>query len=124
MNLRVGIGIDAHRRVEGKQLYLGGVLIASDFGLLAHSDGDVISHAILDAMLGAASLGDKGVIFPDSDPQYKDIRSTMLLSKATALLGAKGYEVVNVDVSAMCEEPKLAPHTVAMKTELAAALGI
>jgi 2-C-methyl-D-erythritol 2,4-cyclodiphosphate synthase len=124
MNLRVGIGTDAHRRVEGRPLVLGGVVIPAPFGLEAHSDGDVLSHAILDAMFGAASLGDKGSHFPPSDQQYKDIRSTELLKRAAHLLESEGYKLVNVDASVICEEPRLSPFIPQMKLELAAALGI
>ena len=122
MKLRIGIGVDAHRRVEGRPLVLGGVTIPAGFGLEAHSDGDVIAHAILEALLGAANLGDKGRWFPPSDPQYKDIRSTVLLEKVTAKLIEEKYSITNIDVSVMCEEPRLAPHVEAMKRVLAAAL--
>jgi 2-C-methyl-D-erythritol 2,4-cyclodiphosphate synthase len=124
MSLRVGIGLDAHRRIEGKPLVLGGVTIASDYGLEAHSDGDVLCHAILDALFGAASLGDKGVHFPPSDPQYKNIRSTVLVERAVRLLLDRGFKVNNIDVSVVCEEPKIEPHVLNMKKELSAALGV
>ncbi|HEY3294160.1 MAG TPA: 2-C-methyl-D-erythritol 2,4-cyclodiphosphate synthase [bacterium] len=124
MSLRVGIGTDAHRRVDGRKLILGGVEIEADFGLEAHSDGDVLCHAILDAMLGAAALGDKGTFFPPSDPQFKDIRSTELLVRASQTLQKHRCALVNVDVSVVCEEPKLLPYIPRMKQELAAALGI
>jgi len=124
MNLRVGIGTDAHRRVSGRRLILGGVEIASDFGLDAHSDGDVLAHAILDAMFGAMGLGDKGTHFPPSDSQYKDIRSTELLKRATETLRQARARLINVDVSVVCEEPKLTPFISRMKGELAACLGI
>jgi len=124
MSLRVGIGTDAHRRVTGRELILGGVRIPADFGLEAHSDGDVLCHAILDAMLGAAGLGDKGTYFPPTDPQYKDIRSTELLVRASQTLHENRCSLVNVDVSVICEEPRLLPHVPKMKKELSAALGI
>jgi 2-C-methyl-D-erythritol 2,4-cyclodiphosphate synthase len=124
MNLRIGLGVDAHRRIEGRPLFLGGVEIPAPFGLLAHSDGDVLCHAILDALLGAANLGDKGQIFPDSDAQYKNIRSTELLARAIKLLSQHYFDIVNIDVSVMCEEPKLAPHIPQMKINLAKALHI
>jgi 2-C-methyl-D-erythritol 2,4-cyclodiphosphate synthase len=124
MNLRVGIGTDAHRRALGRPLILGGVEIPADFGLEAHSDGDVLAHAILDAMLGAASLGDKGLHFPPTDPQYKNIRSTELLASATQRLSEHGFKVVNVDASVVCEEPKLSPHIPHMRRELASALNV
>jgi 2-C-methyl-D-erythritol 2,4-cyclodiphosphate synthase len=124
VSLRVGIGVDAHRRVSGRPLVIGGVEIAADFGLEAHSDGDVLAHAILDAMLGAACLGDKGVRFPPTDPQYKNIRSVRLLERASDLLRERGCRVVNVDSSVVCEEPKLTPHITSMKRELATALKV
>lgn len=118
MSLRVGIGFDAHRCVVGRPLILGGVAVPSAFGLEAHSDGDVLVHAMMDALLGAANLGDKGVLFPPSDPQYKNIRSTILLQRVSSLLASRGYIVQNIDVSVMCEEPKLAPYIPHMKMEL------
>ncbi len=122
MSLRIGIGVDAHRRAEGRPLVLGGVQIPADFGLEAHSDGDVIAHAILEALLGAANLGDKGKWFPPTDPQYKGIRSTALLEQVATELKFRNYSIVNIDVSVMCEEPRLAPHIEEMKQELAMAL--
>jgi 2-C-methyl-D-erythritol 2,4-cyclodiphosphate synthase len=124
LSIRVGIGVDAHRRIEGWPLYLGGILIPVSFGLAAHSDGDVISHAILDALLGAANMGDKGELFPDTDPQYKDIRSTVLLERAMQLLRKSGYAVQNIDISVMCEEPRLMQYRESMKVALATALDI
>jgi 2-C-methyl-D-erythritol 2,4-cyclodiphosphate synthase len=124
MNPRIGLGVDAHRRVDGRRLFLGGIEIPSTFGLLAHSDGDVICHAILDALLGAANLGDKGTIFPDTDIQYKDIRSTELLASAVKLLSQHYFDIVNIDVSVMCEEPKLMPHVPQMKAILSKVLCI
>jgi len=124
MSFRVGIGFDAHRRVMGRPLVLGGVRIESDWGLEAHSDGDVIAHAVLDALLGACALGDKGMHFPPTDPRYKDIRSTELLSRAAALLGEHGYRIGNVDATVICEEPKLTPHVLAMREALSKALGV
>jgi 2-C-methyl-D-erythritol 2,4-cyclodiphosphate synthase len=122
MSLRVGLGVDAHRRVTGRPLILGGVRIASDFGLEAHSDGDVLAHAIMDALLGAANLGDKGRHFPSGDPRYKDIRSLVLLRQVSEMLAARGHQIQNIDASVMCEEPKLAPYVSEMKRELAACL--
>jgi 2-C-methyl-D-erythritol 2,4-cyclodiphosphate synthase len=124
MNLRVGLGVDTHRRIEGKPLVLGGVEIPAPFGLEAHSDGDVLAHAVLDALLGAAGLGDKGLHFPSSDPQYKNIRSMGLVARTAELLRAQGCTPVNVDVSVVCEEPKLVPYLTEMKQELSAALAI
>jgi 2-C-methyl-D-erythritol 2,4-cyclodiphosphate synthase len=124
MEIRVGIGVDAHRLVAGRELWLGGVEIPSSFGLDAHSDGDVISHSILEALLGAANLGDKGKLFPSSDDAYKGIRSTQLLHSAMAKIRAAGYSISNIDVSVMCEEPKLQPHIDRMKHALARAMSV
>ncbi|MBU1921077.1 2-C-methyl-D-erythritol 2,4-cyclodiphosphate synthase [bacterium] len=124
MDILIGIGIDAHRLVEGVPLWLGGVEIPGSHGLEAHSDGDVISHAILDALLGAADLGDKGVLFPSSDDTYKNIRSTQLLHASMAKLRAAGFAIGNIDVSVMCEDPKLEPHIQSMKHTLARAMSI
>ncbi len=121
---RVGIGVDAHRFVDGRPLVLGGVVISHPQGLEAHSDGDVLSHAILDAMLGAANAGDKGKLFPPSDPAYKDVKSTELLHKAMIAISRMGYEIGNVDVSVMCEEPRIGPHREEMCEAIATALGI
>jgi 2-C-methyl-D-erythritol 2,4-cyclodiphosphate synthase len=116
--------VDAHRRVRGRPLILGGVEIAADFGLEAHSDGDVLAHAIMDALLGAANLGDKGAHFPSGDARYKDIRSLILLRKVGEMLAARGHKIGNIDASVMCEEPKLAPYVSEMKRELAACLSV
>lgn len=118
----MGLGVDAHRRVAGRPLILGGVQIASDFGLEAHSDGDVLAHAIMDALLGAANLGDKGTLFPPSDPQYKNIRSLILLERVSEMLASRGHKIANIDASVACEEPKLAPYVPEMKRELAVAM--
>jgi 2-C-methyl-D-erythritol 2,4-cyclodiphosphate synthase len=124
MSLRIGLGVDAHRRVAGRPLILGGVRIPCDFGLEAHSDGDVLAHAIVDALLGAANLGDKGTLFPAADPQYKDIRSLVLLERVCGLLVERGCTIQNIDASVMCEEPKLAPYVLQMKRELAACMKV
>jgi 2-C-methyl-D-erythritol 2,4-cyclodiphosphate synthase len=116
--------MDAHRRVPGRPLILGGVHLAADFGLEAHSDGDVLTHAIMDALLGAANLGDKGTLFPPSDPQYKGIRSLVLLERVCDLLAARGCRIQNIDATVACEEPKLAPHVSQMKRELAKVMGV
>lgn len=118
----MGIGVDAHQIVPNRELWLGGVKFDCDFGLEAHSDGDVLSHAILEALLGAANLGDKGKLFPPSDDAYKDIRSTKLLRRAMERVRSTGYEIGNVDVSVMCERPKLGPRVREIQRELAAAL--
>jgi 2-C-methyl-D-erythritol 2,4-cyclodiphosphate synthase len=124
MSFRIGTGVDAHRFVSGRPLVLGGVEIPHTHGLEAHSDGDVITHALLDAMFGAAALGDKGTHFPPSDPQYKNIRSTTLLTRARETLAQRGWQIVNADVSVLCERPNIAPHVPAMKRALAEALQI
>ena len=124
MGLRIGIGVDAHRKVSGRKLILGGIEIPADYGLEAHSDGDVIAHAILDALFGAAALGDKGRFFPPSDPYYKDISSLVLLQECRKTLGSYGFAIENIDVSVMCEEPRLAPHVDAMIQQLGRALAL
>ena len=122
--MRIGIGYDVHRLVEGRSLILGGVSIAYDKGLLGHSDADVLVHAICDALLGAAGLGDIGSHFPDDDPQYKDISSLKLLSQTCRLLTDKGYRIVNLDATILAEAPKLAPHRQKMQTNLADTMNI
>lgn len=122
--IRIGIGIDAHRFVAGRPLVLGGVTIPFDLGLEAHSDGDVLSHAVLDALLGAANAGDKGKLFPPTDPRFKDVRSTLLLHEAMREVIKLGYEVGNVDASVMCEEPRIGPFREEMCDAIATALGI
>ncbi len=106
---RVGIGTDIHRLVEGRRLMLGGVYIPYGAGLLGHSDGDVVLHAIIDALLGAAGLGDIGTLFPDTDPQWKDADSKLFLYSVKEQLDKKQWEVVNVDVTVHAEAPKLGP---------------
>jgi len=105
---RIGHGYDAHRLVEGRKLILGGVDIPYEKGLLGHSDADVLLHAITDALLGAAALGDIGKHFPDSDPKYKGISSLLLLEKAVALLRENGFAPLNIDATVICQRPKLA----------------
>jgi 2-C-methyl-D-erythritol 2,4-cyclodiphosphate synthase len=121
---RVGIGVDAHRFIAGRPLILGGIEIPYSMGLEAHSDGDVLAHAILDALLGAAAAGDKGKLFPPSDPTFKNVRSTDLLHEAMRVVSGNGYEIGNVDVSVMCEEPKLLPYHEEMCDAIATALGL
>ncbi|NUO18334.1 2-C-methyl-D-erythritol 2,4-cyclodiphosphate synthase [bacterium] len=121
---RIGVGIDAHKFASGRPLVLGGVVIPFHLGLEAHSDGDVLTHAILDALLGAAAIGDKGRLFPPTDPQYKDVRSIELLHVAMKAVMESGYCIGNVDVSVMCEEPKIGPYREEMRDEVATALGI
>ena len=121
---RVGFGYDVHRLVEGRELWLGGVRIDYAQGLLGHSDADVLVHAICDALLGAAGLRDIGYHFPDTAGEYKDIRSTILLSRTVALLKEKGYCVGNIDATVCAEQPKLNPHIPAMQRVLADVIGI
>ena len=121
---RVGFGYDVHRLVEGRELWLGGVRIDYAQGLLGHSDADVLVHAICDALLGAAGLRDIGYHFPDTAGEYKDIRSTILLSRTVALLKEKGYRVGNIDATVCAEQPKLNPHIPAMQRVLADVMGI
>ena len=122
--MRVGIGYDVHRLVAGRRLVLGGVTIPAEQGLEGHSDADVAIHAIMDALLGAAALGDIGQHFPPSDPTFKDIDSRQLLSRVRGLLDRAGWRVVNIDCTIVAEQPKLAPHMGAMRAVLAAALGV
>ncbi|MBI4478693.1 MAG: 2-C-methyl-D-erythritol 2,4-cyclodiphosphate synthase [Acidobacteria bacterium] len=121
---RCGIGYDLHRLAEGRRLLLGGVEIASPRGSVAHSDGDVLSHAIVDALLGAAGLGDIGRHFPDTDPRWKGASSRIFLEEMRRLLATSGLRIVNIDSVIVLDEPKLAPHITAMSENLAAALGI
>lgn len=122
MNVRVGIGYDIHRLVEGRQLRLGGVLIPFELGLLGHSDADVLLHAISDAVLGAASLGDIGQHFPDTDAQFKDANSLDLLRTVASLVWERGWRVLNVDSVVIAEVPKLAPYVGDMSNNIAGAL--
>ena len=122
--LRIGHGYDVHRLVEGRPLILGGVKIPYARGLDGHSDADVLVHAVMDALLGAAALGDIGQHFPDSDPAYAGADSIALLCAVGELLAKKGYEVVNLDASVLAQAPKLAPHRQAMRENIASALGI
>ncbi|MEA1886116.1 MAG: 2-C-methyl-D-erythritol 2,4-cyclodiphosphate synthase [Bacteroidota bacterium] len=115
MDIRTGQGIDFHKLVEGKALWLGGINIPSDKGCLAHSDGDVLIHAICDALLGAAGLRDIGFHFPDSDEQYKGIDSKILLEKTINLISGKGFYIVNIDSTVCLEEPRLAGHIEKMR---------
>ena len=122
--MRVGIGRDSHKLVEGRRLVVGGVEIESDAGAVAHSDGDVLLHAVIDAMLGAAALGDIGDHFPDTDPEYKNADSRGLLRKANALLAANGLRVGNVDATVLLERPKLGALKGQMCENIAADLGL
>ena len=122
--MRIGMGYDVHRLTEGRDLILGGVLIPFEKGLLGHSDADVVVHAIMDALLGAAALGDIGQHFPDTDPQYKGISSVLLLKHVGALLEEHGFTIGNIDATIIAQRPKLAPYRPAMVKNVAEALGI
>ncbi|MBO5735543.1 MAG: 2-C-methyl-D-erythritol 2,4-cyclodiphosphate synthase [Clostridia bacterium] len=122
--IRIGHGYDVHRLVEGRKLIIGGVEIPHTLGLLGHSDADVLLHAVCDALLGAAALGDIGKHFPDSDPAYKGIDSALLLRHCGKLLLEQGYTVGNVDATVIAQKPKLAPHITAMRENIASCLGI
>lgn len=124
MNVRVGFGYDIHRVQAGRPLVLGGVRIESDWGLEGHSDADVLLHAIGDALLGAAGLGDLGEHFPPGDARWKDASSLDLLARIRALLEKKGARIANIDAMVVAEAPKLAPHRAAMCGNVASALGI
>lgn len=123
-NLRVGHGYDVHRLTEGRKLILGGVEIPWEKGLLGHSDADVLVHAVMDALTGAARLGDIGKLFPDTDPAYKGVSSLKLLGMVGRLLGEKGFTVVNVDAALLAQAPKVAPYKDQMAENIAAALNI
>ncbi len=122
--MRVGIGWDIHKMVEGRRLVLGGVEIPFEKGLEGHSDADALLHAIIDALLGAAEMSDIGTHFPDSDPAYKDISSVELLDKTRQMLGEKGRKVANIDCIIFAQQPKMAEHIPAMKKVVAETLGI
>ena len=124
MNLRIGEGWDVHALVPGRKLILGGVEIAHTAGLLGHSDADVLLHAITDAVLGAAGLGDIGRHFPDTDPQFKGADSSVLLAEAMRRVRAQGWELVNIDSTIVAQAPKLAPHMAAIEAGVARALGV
>ena len=121
--MRIGHGYDVHRLVEGRDLILGGVKISYEKGLLGHSDADVLTHAVMDALLGAAALGDIGKHFPDTDPAYKGADSLKLAQHVAKLLQDKGYRIGNIDATVIAQAPKLAPHIPLMKQNLARALG-
>ncbi len=121
---RVGIGYDVHRLVEGRPLILGGVTIPFERGLLGHSDADVLLHAITDALLGAAALGDIGTHFPPSDMRWKDADSGDLLRRTATILAEAGWRAANVDVTVVCERPKLLPHVPAIRARIAELLGL
>jgi 2-C-methyl-D-erythritol 2,4-cyclodiphosphate synthase len=122
--LRVGIGWDSHPLVLGRRLILGGVDIPYGKGLSGWSDADVATHAIIDALCGAADLGDIGTLFPSQEQEYKDISSLILLSKTSELLKAKGFEVINIDVTIMAQSPKFSPFILEMRKRISRALGV
>lgn len=122
--MRVGIGYDVHRLVPGRKMILGGVEIPWEMGLLGHSDADVLVHAVMDALLGAAALGDIGQHFPDTDPAYEGISSISLLERVGNLLREKGWKVGNLDAIIVAQKPKMAPHIPDMRKNISRALGI
>lgn len=122
--MRIGYGIDFHQLVEGRDLMIGGVKIPHTKGALGHSDADVLLHAICDALLGAACLGDIGVHFPDTSAEFKNIDSKILLAKTKDLIASEGYSIVNIDASLCLEKPKIKPHIPAMQETIANILGI
>ncbi|MBM3289451.1 MAG: 2-C-methyl-D-erythritol 2,4-cyclodiphosphate synthase [Candidatus Hydrogenedentes bacterium] len=122
--IRAGIGYDLHRLIEGRPLILGGVTVPFEKGLDGHSDADALAHAITDALLGAAALGNIGQHFPDTDPRYKDADSIQLLRHTADLLRAAGYRIVNIDANIVAQRPKLNPHLDAIRARLAECLGI
>lgn len=124
MNIRIGFGVDYHRLVEDRQLWIGGVLVPHTKGALGHSDADVLLHAICDALLGAAALGDIGAHFPDTDALYKNIDSKILLDETHKKIKAAGYSVVNIDSTLCLQAPKIKPYISAMQQTIAAILGI
>ncbi|MGM9578537.1 MAG: 2-C-methyl-D-erythritol 2,4-cyclodiphosphate synthase [Evtepia sp.] len=122
--MRIGHGYDVHRLVPGRKLILGGVEIPHALGLLGHSDADVVTHALMDALLGAAALGDIGQHFPDKDPSYADISSLVLLGKVMDLLHQAGWRVENADMTILAQQPKLMPHIPQMRQNLSRAMGV
>ena len=124
MNLRIGHGYDVHRIVEGRALILGGVNIPWSKGLLGHSDADVLAHAIMDAILGAAAMGDIGMLFPDNDPAYKGADSLVLMREVVRRVRAAGYEIINIDTTILAQAPKLSPYKQQMRQNLADAAGL
>ena len=121
-DIRTGIGFDSHPLTEGRRLVLGGVDIPHDRGLSGHSDGDVLVHAVMDALLGAANLGDKGLHFPSSDPQYKDISSLVLLERTGALVAEAGWRLSNVDATILAQNPRLSPFNLEIRENVAKSL--
>ena len=124
MTIRVGMGYDAHRLVEGRELWMGGIRIDHQMGLLGHSDADVLIHAICDALLGAANMRDIGYHFPDTAAETLNVDSKILLAKTVALIASRGYRIGNIDATVCAERPKLNPHVPAMKACLAQVMGV
>ncbi len=124
MDIRIGNGYDVHALAEGLPMWLGGVRIPSEYGFVAHSDGDVAIHALCDALLGALALGDIGHLFPDTSPEWKGIDSKILLEKVVAFIASKGWRVGNADITIALQRPKLAPHILSMRETLARVMGI
>ena len=124
MDIRIGNGYDVHALAERLPMWLGGVRIPSEYGFVAHSDGDVAIHALCDALLGALALGDIGHLFPDTSPEWKGIDSKILLEKVVALIASKGWRVGNADITIALQRPKLAPHILTMRSVLAEVMGI
>ncbi|MBF0422233.1 MAG: 2-C-methyl-D-erythritol 2,4-cyclodiphosphate synthase [Magnetococcales bacterium] len=124
MKLRIGQGLDVHRWIEGRPLMLGGIHVPHDQGLLGHSDADVLLHAIIDALLGGAGLGDIGRLFPDTDPHYAGIDSKILLAAVMERLFSQGWRVVNIDATVICQRPRLAPYMPAMASTIAKILNV
>lgn len=124
ISMRIGHGYDVHRLVEGRKLIIGGVLIPYEKGLLGHSDADVLVHAVIDSILGAAGLGDIGKLFPDSDKKYKDIDSLLLMDKVLELLKEGGFRVSNVDATIIAQSPKMAPYIDKMRNNISKRLDI
>lgn len=124
MSFRSGIGYDVHRLAEGRELILGGVTVLSDRGLIGHSDADVLTHAIMDALLGAAGLGDIGDHFPDTDAKWKDARSVEMLTQVRDKIAQRGFAIRSVDAAVQCEAPRLGPYRDRMRIELAAAMRV
>lgn len=122
--MRIGHGYDVHRLVEGRKLIIGGVDIPYEKGLLGHSDADVLAHAIMDALLGAAALGDIGKLFPDNDPAFEGADSMKLLARVAEVLGEKGYAIGNIDSTVIAQKPKLAPYIEQMRRRMAEVCGI
>jgi 2-C-methyl-D-erythritol 2,4-cyclodiphosphate synthase len=124
LKIRIGSGFDVHQLKEGRKFILGGIQIPSEKGILGHSDGDVLIHAICDALLGAAGLKDIGFYFPDTSAEFKDIDSTKLLAQVMILLNERNFKVGNIDTTVVCEKPKIKPYVDAMKEKLANIIGV